>query len=308
MLFGVKILMNEDELYFGRVSTYVARQDDPFGFIKPTFASKDVYFKGKQVGEALRAFLLRNQNKHHFIPDLYFWFTVKIRENGQASAVEIWENLAQVPDNLVKFFAIERLKTIIGSSVTLPIKFETELHQDRRTSGILSELENDRVFRLDEHTERINRILGVNFKLLAENNFVGIRKYKHLSSVCLGCGRHGEGLKNRFCSKCETRWYSNVCWRCHSDVDDRDPETPACEVCGWCRCFDCGACEDGCPRCIDKRKREVGIASTDIEHQEIITDDFVDGKRTSVFSSEIYDLITDNGCLITHIERVCFKI
>ena len=82
----------------------------------------------------------------------------------------------------------------------------------------------------------------------------GVRNELSLRYVCLNCGsedsvkrtRAGQGSRNR-CLTCGTEWYVNHCWNCTSGrVDERDPKTPKCNVCGWQKCI-CTACRTmGC--------------------------------------------------------------
>jgi len=80
----------------------------------------------------------------------------------------------------------------------------------------------------------------------------GIRNDSEMNFVCLECGSKNVGFISqdqpyyRYCRDCNERYYRNVCWRCGSVIDDRDPKNPYCCHCSWLKCT-CGACnKNGC--------------------------------------------------------------
>jgi hypothetical protein len=78
-------------------------------------------------------------------------------------------------------------------------------------------------------------------------NGSGIRNDLRMHNLCIKCGSSNVSyLKyhyHKICKDCGARWYFNHCWKCHiNKVDERDPETPECTVCGWYKCAKCGAC------------------------------------------------------------------
>jgi hypothetical protein len=82
----------------------------------------------------------------------------------------------------------------------------------------------------------------------------GIRHVETLKQVCIHCGSERVREKSAsaphvlICTECWAEWYVNRCWSCQTGwLDSRDPETPACEVCGRTKCAVCGACNrNGC--------------------------------------------------------------
>lgn len=117
---------------------------------------------------------------------------------------------------------------------------------------------------------------------------VGIRNEVLLRNVCLNCLSSdyvicttSKGHPRDFkCNNCGVEWYVNHCWSCtaHGNVDERDPETPPCPVCGWLKCAypQCRACDwNGCStnrfskdlRYIDTQS-ELGNILADIHRSE----------------------------------------
>jgi len=83
------------------------------------------------------------------------------------------------------------------------------------------------------------------------SNRKGLRKNPGMASVCLICGSSdvipdSEAEPHRLrCRNCGFTFLRYPCRACGETVDARDPETPCCHECGWCRCT-CAACGPGC--------------------------------------------------------------
>ena len=82
-------------------------------------------------------------------------------------------------------------------------------------------------------------------------NRKGLRKKPAMASVCLICGSSDVVVPDpvhphvHHCRSCGFDFVRYECSQCGEAVDSRDPETPKCRQCGWCRCL-CSACEPGC--------------------------------------------------------------
>ena len=96
------------------------------------------------------------------------------------------------------------------------------------------------------------------------NNRINLRFEPTLKNVCVNCGTIGldDYPDNWVCEPCSrtlvqanpdlvvalVTWHNDHCWYCYSPLDSRDPLTPRCSGCGWCKCDVCPACSKyGCP-------------------------------------------------------------
>lgn len=84
-------------------------------------------------------------------------------------------------------------------------------------------------------------------------NRKGLRKSPGMVSVCLICGSPNIVVRDdasphvRECRNCGFTFLRYECHACGETLDSRDPETPKCLECGFCRCL-CSACGPVCPR------------------------------------------------------------
>lgn len=80
----------------------------------------------------------------------------------------------------------------------------------------------------------------------------GIRNKHEMASICLICGSvhilpKSDDVHKLFCRDCGFAFYRYACGSCDKTIDGRDPQNPACHVCGLriCTCGACG-CSTGC--------------------------------------------------------------
>jgi hypothetical protein len=84
------------------------------------------------------------------------------------------------------------------------------------------------------------------------NNRKGVRKNPGMASICLICGSSDVVVQDaarphvRHCRSCGFDFLRYECPDCGETLDSRDPETPKCRECGFCRCR-CAACSPDCP-------------------------------------------------------------
>jgi hypothetical protein len=73
-----------------------------------------------------------------------------------------------------------------------------------------------------------------------------------MGSVCLICGSSDVVVQDaarphvRHCRSCGFDFLRYECLNCGETLDSRDPETPKCRECGFCRCR-CADCSPDCP-------------------------------------------------------------
>ncbi|MDP0563173.1 MAG: hypothetical protein QS721_12950 [Candidatus Endonucleobacter sp. (ex Gigantidas childressi)] len=230
-------------LEFGKIIKYL---DNGFGFIKAlnpesSINGKEIFFHIKAVKKFEDDLINFNEGT---LENLYFWFIYKEGKKGK-EVVKFWGDAQDIPSEHTIFILNEYSTNLINKENESPFKRKFV------APSLPIKLQDN----IDELCKKYN------------NNPNNIRNDSKMRHVCLNCGEDNSEFKKserdfyklvssfvptRYiksaegyhrCCKCQTTWYVNYCWSCHSGrVDDRDPKTPHCKECTWCKCDKCSAC------------------------------------------------------------------
>lgn len=189
--------------------------------------------------------------------NIHIWFVVEETKKGIA-VKNCWLDTEDIPQQLLATMVNRAASQLKSKEINLSTPNHKEVDLTFSESFEVPFTENKK-----NNEKAALKELCDKYK----NDPSNIRNDEKVRHVCLNCGSDSSEYKRvkkdpykpvsefvpqgyikspegyHRCSNCQNKWYVNYCWSCRNGrVDDRDPATPHCKECNWCKCDNCTSC------------------------------------------------------------------